>query len=58
MRCVPGLNLIDAEVVEDAGPQSLSAWATFNAGASNEPDAALAYTVSNVATPKAFSGGE
>ena len=41
---------------EDAGPQTLTPWASFDPGASNESgQSALNYTVSNISTPALFT---
>lgn len=45
-----------AAVNEDAGAQTLSSWATFDPGASNESgQSVLAYSVSSVSNPALFS---
>jgi uncharacterized repeat protein (TIGR01451 family) len=46
-----------AAVQEDAGPQSIINWASFDAGAPNETDTVLGYTVSAVSDPSLFAAG-
>ncbi|MEG4110283.1 Calx-beta domain-containing protein, partial [Microcoleus sp. S13_C5] len=40
---------------EDAGAQTVTNWATFNAGAANEAAQTATYTVSNIGTPSLFA---
>ncbi|MDB9513854.1 DUF4347 domain-containing protein [Kamptonema animale CS-326] len=42
-------------VNEDAGAQTVTGWATFNAGAANESAQTATYTVSNIGTPGLFA---
>ncbi|WP_449419696.1 DUF4347 domain-containing protein [Phormidium nigroviride] len=42
-------------VNEDAGAQTVTGWATFNAGAANESSQTATYTVSNIGTPSLFA---
>ncbi len=44
-----------AAVPEDAGAQTVMGWANFDAGAPNEIQGVLGYSVSNVATPGLFA---
>lgn len=54
---VPGLTAINPpSVVEDAGPQSVTAWAVFNPGNSREnTQTVLAYSVTNISNAALFS---
>ena len=45
------------EVAEDAGPQTLVGWATFNPGAPNEGEQTATYTVSAVSNASLFGAG-
>jgi len=42
-------------VFEDSGLQTIQDWATFDAGAPNESDEVLGYTVSNLSDPSLFA---
>lgn len=44
-----------AAILEDAGLQTIMNWASFNAGAANETDGVLAYSVTNVSNAALFA---
>ena len=39
---------------QDAGPQTLAGWATFDPGAANEAGQTATYTLSNIGNPALF----
>ncbi|MEG4106990.1 DUF4347 domain-containing protein, partial [Microcoleus sp. S13_C5] len=52
----PSFTAINPTTVnEDAGAQTVTNWATFNAGAANEAAQTATYTVSNIGTPSLFA---
>ncbi|NKI33856.1 cadherin-like domain-containing protein [Wenzhouxiangella sp. XN79A] len=54
----PTFTAVDpSTVLEDAGAQAVLGWAAFDAGAPNEPQGVLGYTVANVSNPALFAAG-